>query len=155
MKFTKCLVSIAISSGLLQSNIGFAACSLARPGDCVSGTAKAIEQTLNGGPDRSEIHLLNKCNKAIRVGINYLPSPQNDGAGWQAKAWYNLAPGGQAFIGYSKTRFFYSYAETTDGATTWKGNECFNFSGAGRNLCTTKVDMGSKITTYTYNYSCN
>jgi hypothetical protein len=152
MKILNVLFLLSVSAISFSLSKSFAACSIARPGDCVSG----IEDTLNGGPDRNEIHITNKCSKTINAAVNYLPSPQNNGSGWQENAWYPLAPGASAFIGYSRTRYFYAYAETPDKTLVWKGDKCFTFPGAGnRSLCATQVDMGSKITKYTYSFSCN
>ncbi len=101
---------------------------------------------------RNSISFKNNCSSPIRVAIHYL-SPAGQ---WRTKAWYSFKPGELARLNNieSKNRYFYYYAEVTDGTgISWQGKDLSKKVG-DKSYNMRKIDIGPKIVNWTQALSC-
>lgn len=154
----KSLVPFALTMlGLLQNN-AYAACSVARPLDCVSNPG-SIGASQRLGEYR--VSVKNVCNKVISVGAYYQPKSGSSTLScvgceqpeWEAEGFWNLNPGESAYILNTTNKFVYFTAFAQDG-TAW-GDERFQWDIQGQRRTFFEVSMGNSFTNYTHSFSCN
>jgi hypothetical protein len=89
--------------------------------------AKVVESGFKplaaNNPAKFQMHFQSTCNETMSVLIYF----KNMADAWEAKGWYNLAPGKDMYVENTRNRLFYYYARSK--SHEWKGAKTFAFAG--------------------------
>ncbi len=99
--------------------------------------------------DCATVRVANQCNRALWIAM-YLKGYRADV--WEMHKWYRLNPGEQTEILSTRNRYFGVYAQSADWQSYWAGNAREVIDGA--EYWFTEVDIGTRVTTYTYRFGC-
>ena len=78
------------------------------------------QKTLESLP--TQIYLKNETDETIWTSITYLDVDNQ----WQTKGWWKLKPNEEAFVAQTHNRYFYVYAVSGDGNSSWGGSDYYN-----------------------------
>lgn len=98
--------------------------------------------------DYYKLKFKNKCDKPVKTLIRY----KNLEDKWETKGWWTIEPDNTVYVENSRASFFMFHAKSTDGTSTWKGDNQRVYEGKtyGFRKLTSKPDKyGSWITNLT------
>ena len=67
-----------------------------------------------------DVHFINGYTRQLQIAIMFKQDSCSEyGRPWGTRGWWLLNPGQEAYVVDTNNRFFYYYAETTDGSRLW------------------------------------
>ncbi len=67
-----------------------------------------------------DVHFINGYTKRIQIAIMFKEDSCSEyGRPWGTRGWYKVDPGGSVYVLDTGNRYFYYYAEATDGSKLW------------------------------------
>jgi uncharacterized membrane protein len=67
-----------------------------------------------------DVHFINGYTRRLQIAIMFKHDPCSEyGRPWGTRGWWLLNPGEEAYVLDTNNRFFYYYAEATDGSRLW------------------------------------
>ena len=99
-----------------------------------------------------KVFVKNDCKHSIDVIVYYFAG-KNEPQTWQTRGWFRIAAGQTKHVASTHNRYIYFYGEAQfEDKLKWTGDILQWFEGKRYGFF--KVDMGTKLTDYTYSFSC-
>jgi uncharacterized membrane protein len=71
----------------------------------------------------TDVHFVNGHPHVVSVAIMFFdPKSCGDHGSWGTRGWWNISPGGSAYVLNTNNRFFAFYAESLADGAVWSGN---------------------------------
>jgi len=71
-----------------------------------------------------DVHFINGYTRRVQIAIAFKQDSCSEyGRPWGTRGWWVLNPGEEAYVLDTNNRFFYYYAEATDGSRLWTSAE--------------------------------
>lgn len=113
-------------------------------------------------PPSFKITFRNQCHKPVYIALHILDYSSFVGTYWATKGWWDLYAGEDlrsqnTYLTHSYSRYWYFYAESTDGRHVWSGNDAFfPVRGSQKNYGFRKMYYGGNAGDWAVvNLTCN
>ncbi|NEQ95459.1 MAG: DUF1036 domain-containing protein [Cyanothece sp. SIO2G6] len=99
-----------------------------------------------------EYYFTNSCSVPVNLAIYY----RDTSGAWVADGWWRFNPGQSSYLVAdgqrlsSTNNIWYYYAETTDGALVWRGDQRINFDGSSLSMKELRDSSGD----YSWSVNC-